>query len=140
MTTAIKTQKQFIEQTNIPAKLVRAVVRQIGGWEEFKECANDVTNHGANGGFSGFVYYNETVPFFKRNKKEIIELVRSMAEELGENSMSLVAGFNCLKTDAETVADAIYNPRTEDPENVRNALAWFALEEVARSYVDLSDE
>lgn len=78
------------------------------------------------------------MPFFKRNKAEIIELARNLADEPGENSMALIAGFNCLKTDAETVADAIYNPRTEDPENVRNALAWFALEEVARSYFDLT--
>lgn len=134
--TSIKTIKQFAKQSHINESLIRAVVRQIGGWESFKESAADVANHGANGGFSGFIYYTDTIAFFKRNKNNIIELMRHMAQEFGEDSMTMVANFNCLKTEPETVADAIYNSRTKDEENVRNALVWFALEEVARSYVD----
>lgn len=36
-------------------------------------------------------------------------------------------------------AEAIHNPRSEDATNVLNALAWFALEEVSRSYSDMSE-
>ena len=45
---------KLIESTNIPASLIRATGRQSGGWESFKEHAEDVTNHGASGGFSGW--------------------------------------------------------------------------------------
>jgi hypothetical protein len=49
------TLQKLIESTNIPESLIRATVRQSGGWAEFKEHAEDVTNHGASGGFlAGF--------------------------------------------------------------------------------------
>ena len=40
-TTAKPSLKGLIESTNIPESLVRAVVRQMGGWESFKESAHD---------------------------------------------------------------------------------------------------
>lgn len=132
----MRTIKGFAEKSNIDASLVRAVIRQIGGWQKFKDRAPDVTNCGANRGFSGFVYYRDTVPFFKRNKTAIMSLAKDMASDLGQDVYEMIAGFNCLKTDSGTVAEAIHNPRTDDPEQVRNALAWFALEEVARAYCD----
>lgn len=127
----------FCAQSHIPAALIRAVVRQAGGWSNFQEMASDVANYGADAGWHGFIYYRETIPFFKRNKAEILQLAKNQADDFGSEMLQMIAGFTCLKTDVETVADAIYNPRTKDDENVRNALAWYALEEVARSFSDL---
>lgn len=135
----MKTIKQFAKESHINAQLIRAVIRQIGGFDSFKQSARDVANHGANGGFSGFIYYTDTNAFFKRNKAAILECAKALANDLGEDVFAMIAGFNCLKTDAVAVSEAIHNPRTNDPENVRNALAWFALEEVARSYSDLAE-
>ncbi len=39
--------KDFVRKSHIEPTLIRAVVRQIGGFEEFKERAPDVVNHGA---------------------------------------------------------------------------------------------
>lgn len=131
------TLSKLIEQTNIPAKLVRATVRQSGGWESFTEHAADITNHGADGGFNGFFYYAETVPFAKRNKRPLLEYAAEMARDLGEpSSMTLIASFHCVDLTPEEVAEAIYNPRSDNKTEVFNALAWFALEEVARAYCD----
>ena len=47
----MKTLKEFTEKSHINESLVRAVVRQSGGWEDFKEKALDVANHGAYAGF-----------------------------------------------------------------------------------------
>lgn len=135
----MKTIKQFIKASHINAQLIRAVIRQIGGFDNFKQYARDVANHGADAGFSGFIYYTDTNAFFKRNKSAILECAKNLASDIGEDVFTMIAGFNCLKTDPVTVSEAIHNPRTNDPENVRNALAWFALEEVARSYSDLLD-
>jgi len=133
------TQKKLIESTCIPAALVRATVRQCGGWDNFTDRACDVANHGAAGGFSGFIYYPETVAFTRRNRAAIAELCESMAEEIGAGgAVALVRGFNCLKGDYTEgeVARTLYG--TGDGEQiVANALAWFALEETARAYVDL---
>lgn len=135
----MKTLKAFVENTHLSATLVRAVVRQIGGWDSFKESAEDIASHGADAGFSGFIYYADTVKFTERHKQELLCMANVMAQELGESSgFTLIAGFNCLRSySADEVFDALVNPRSDARTDVFNALAWFALEEVARSYADL---
>lgn len=138
----MKTLKAFAAASHLPEKLVRAVARQIGGWEEFKGRAEDVARHGADGGFGGFCYYSDTVSFAKRNKAEILKMAQAQADDFGSDSAySMIAGFACLpEYSATDVAVAIHKPRSENARQVYNALAWYALEEVARSYVDLCDE
>lgn len=131
---------KFCESSNLPASLIRATVRQAGGWESFCEMAQDVANHGADGGFHGFIYYSDTVPFAERNKAALLDACREMASDLGEpGAYSLIAGFNCLQSDADTVADAVNDRRHEEHVQVMNALAWFALEEVSRAYCDATE-
>ena len=130
----------FCSKSHIDAALVRAVVKQSGGWSEFDQTARDVCTGGADGGFHGFIYYTDTVKFAKAHKAELIQLAKDMADDMGEKSAyALIAGFNCLKMEPDAVAEAIHNPRSEDATNVYNALSWFALEEVARSYCDMTE-
>lgn len=137
----MKTLKQFVTQSNLDSKLLRAVVRQVGGWENFKEIARDVASHGASGGFSGFIYYMDTVAFTKRNKAAVVASLENLASDIGEGGIiSLLAGSNCLKGESqEAIAGGLYNPRHPDRTTVYNALAWYALEEACRSYCDLVD-
>lgn len=135
----MNTQREFIERTHLPEALVRAVIRQAGGWQSFSEMAQDVANHGADGGFSGFIYYGDTVPFAKRNKAAILEACKQMADDLGESLYGMIAGFNCLKISEGEAAEGIHNARSDDHTQVMNALAWYALEETARSYCDMLD-
>jgi hypothetical protein len=128
---------RFTEKSHISAELIRAVVRQSGGWKDFKEMARDVANHGADGGFSGWIYYTETAKFATRHKAEILEMAKQMADDMGEPLYKMIGGFNCLKISEDQAAEAIHNPRSADRTNVMNALAWFALEEVSRSYSDM---
>ena len=130
------TLKAFINQTSIPAKLARATVRQaFGDWESFKERADDIANYGASGGYGGFIYYSDTVDFAKRNLPEILERAEQQAEEFGESDgYSMIAEFNCLKGEKLTggrVALAISKSNHKSHTAVMNALAWYALEEVA---------
>ncbi len=132
----MKTIAQFTQYSGIEPSLIRAVVRQIGGWQYFKESAQDVASHGADTGWSGFTYYTDTVPFAKRNFNEIMKMANEMAQDFGSDGpISLVAGFNCLKGETqESVADGLYNSRSDTRTTIFNALAWFALEEVAQAY------
>ena len=132
-------QTQFISKSHISEKLIRAVVRQSGGWDSFKEMAEDITNHGVDGGFHGWIYHSDTVPFAQRNKAVIMAMAQELANDLGEEVLSMIAGFNCLKISANEVAEALYNPRSDNKTQVFNALAWFASEEVARSYCDTNE-
>lgn len=130
---------QFISKSHISEKLIRAVVRQSGGWDNFTEMAEDITNHGVGGGFHGWIYYTDTVAFTTRNKAVIMAMAQELANGLGEDVLVMIGGFNCLKESSNTVAEALYNPRSENKTQVFNALAWFAAEEVARSYVDTKE-
>ncbi len=136
----MKTLKTFVEKSHIPASLVRAVVRQVGGWDEdFAVIAHDVCSYGAGGGIGGFIYYADTVAFAKKQKSAILAAAAALAADCGTTTFELIASFNCLQMSADAVAEAIYNPRSDNRQTVFNALAWFALEEVARSYCDLAD-
>jgi hypothetical protein len=123
-------------------KLINAVKRQIGEVDNLE----DVYNHGADAGFPGFTYYSDTVEFYKKNKAAIIELAKEHADGMGINILEMIGGFNCLKyydyntnrwTDAEgqeAIGQTVYGRKVDDV--VANALAWFALEEVAREIYD----
>ena len=131
---------QFIAESGLNPSLIRSTVRQCGGWDSFQESAQDVCNHGVSGGFCGFIYYSETVPFAKRNKKAILEMCKEQAEDYYGKGYSIgqfIAGFSCVDCDAEQVAVALYTGKGENVTEVYNALAWFALEEVSRRYCDI---
>lgn len=132
--------KDFIENSNINSTLIKSVVNNMGGWEYFKENADNVTEHGAAGGFGGFIYYTDTMKFARRNKTAIIQLCESMDEQM-ENVglLSFISSFNCLNDiSQDSIAKAIYTGKGEDVTQVLNALAWFALEEISRAYVDFA--
>lgn len=139
----MKTISHFCEQSNIPAKLIRSVIRQMGGWESFKEAAADVTNHGIDGGYGAFIYYTDTVPFTKRNKGDILSLCKEQAREYGlSGSVSeFLAEFNCLKGyDMAEIEGGLWYANSEHKTTVYNALAWFAAEEVCRAYCDILED
>jgi len=127
--------QKLIESTNIPEKLVRAVVRQMGGWESFTESAPDITRHGIDGGFHGFIYYSDTIPFAKRNRRAILEMATEQADQFCQGLVEMIKGFGCLKgvSESEIVEGLAGNT---DKTQVPNALAWYAGEEVARAYCD----
>lgn len=131
---------QFCKASHIDASLIRSVIRQIGGWGYFTECAENVSSYGAAGGFSGFTYYSDTVSFTKRNKKAIVTFCENFASDLGEKGIiEFIAGFQCMRNYSQSeVASCLYNPRSENKTTVYNALAWLMLEEVSRSYCDIT--
>lgn len=100
---------------------------------------SDIANYGAQSGFGNFIYYTDTAAFFDKNKALIIEHVKDVADELGEDYLDMVANFNCLKKfelHASDIAETIYGNDHEEEMEIKNALAWFALEEVARAVDD----
>ncbi len=134
----MKTIKQVCEESIVPAKLVRAVIKQLGGGKEAIETLGDVYKHGADGGgFCGFTYYTDTVKFYRRNRSDIVAIAKEMSGDLGMDVIDMISHFGCFRgRDVETscIARALYG-NVDDPE-VPNALAWFALEEVARAFYD----
>jgi hypothetical protein len=133
------------EQSNIPATLIRAVVRQMGGWESFTESARDICRHGINGGFNGFIYNADTEPFAKRNRAAIAEMAEAQASDFGTSVTEMVQGFGCFRngtkpTDSEIGLALYAGKEKDDSPPILNALAWYAGEEVAREYCRLTGQ
>jgi hypothetical protein len=110
--------------------LQTAVIRRVG-----LDSLQDVASHGADGGFAGFTYYSDTCAFYAKHQTRIVALVEEMASDMGESPTNLVAGFRCLNGDYSEaeVGRTLYGPKKGHETQIANALAWFALEEVAHS-------
>ena len=128
------------DKTRFPS-LARAVLTQLGFdpyalTDEDRDTLREIAEHSAEAGWHGFTYYTDTLAFFSDNRREIRKLLTETADDLGEDMMTIVAGFGCLKSSdfsADEIAEAIYtDEETENGTTIRNALSWFALEEIAR--------
>ena len=125
-------------------QLQQAVLNQLGiedlTDQEDLSTIEDIVNHGIGCGFNGFIYYADTVKFFDDNRDLILSELSGLADELGEDPIKMVQGFNCLDGDYNGEAfDVIANINCEDDAVVKNALSWFAAEEAARSIIDERD-
>lgn len=100
-------------------RMIRAVKARLSN-----DDLRDVYEHGADSGFSGFIYYTETGRFYNRHKHAIWQLLEQAADELGENVLVMISQFNVSHGDLATF---------------ENALVWFALEHVARMFVDYEE-
>lgn len=119
-------------------ELAQAVIDNFGDDESFVQSAPDVANYGIDGGYSGFIYYSDTVPFAVKNKKAILSYAKEQAESFGSDGVfAMIANFNCFSDLSESdVAEAFYE-EDEDGENhtiLFNGLAWYIGEEVCRAF------
>lgn len=120
------------KDTRFP-NLTEAVLEHVD-----REQLEDVARHGADAGWPGFTYYSGTVAFYRAHKADILAYAKDMAGELGEDMINMIRGFRCLGNGkvpdytVDEIAEAIYGGETENSDVILNAMAWFALEEVAR--------
>ena len=115
------------------SNLRKAVINQLGGIETFKETFRDVTRHGADFGVHGFIYYTETTAFFKQNRRAILAHLDAICFDLGEDRISVLKSWRCLNhLTSDEIARGLYEGgKSDEVTAVQNALAFFALEEVA---------
>lgn len=111
--------------------LKRAVAKQMGGVDVLYECAANINRDGISGGFSGFIYYTDTVAFTTRHRKAILAMLAEDANSCGVSIIELLSGFRCLNGwTADEIAEGLYNYRADSRTQVYNALAWYAAESV----------
>ena len=119
--------------------LNNAVLEQLGidpsdMTEDDKSTLSDIRNHGVDGGFCGFVYYADTIEFYDNNKADILNLASEYAEEFGQSISEMIASFNCVESTMQEVESFLLGLDDENNTHLKNALSWFACEEVAREY------
>jgi len=139
MKTTLKGFREYLNGSALAA-LITPVKNQLSGstFEDFANELQNVSNSpcGAAGGFGGFIYYSETVAFWRRNRKKITRYMEELAESLGEkNALTMVCGFNSFKDeDTNDIARALYGNYSDDFTQIYNTFAWFALEEIAYQF------
>lgn len=135
------TLKGFCEYMGNEA-LVRAVKNQMGlGVADFFRELSEVRY--AAQGVTGFIYYSETVWFWRKNRKLITDMMKDLAESMGEGLVESVMNYVQVKKDGwaeEEVAMALYGNYNDELDQIYNIFAWGALEEVAFRYQDYEYE
>ena len=79
-----------------------------------------IYNHGCSSGICGFIYYNETEKFFDKNRDEIIDSYKDMADNLGESFDEMVSNF---RNGGDYIIDLL-----EGGSRLKNDLVWGYLE------------
>jgi len=96
----------------------------LEGWfdDNLKDQSEDIANHGCVNGFSGVIYYSETVAKYDKYQEEIWNSLYEDADEQGINILELIATFNGAK-------DVGSN------DQFKNLMVWYYIEKLARNQV-----
>lgn len=129
----MKTTKQAKAEHPEYSKLIGAVCRSLD-----KEDFFNVYNHGISGGYGGFIYYSDTVKFWRANRQQIILLLEEEAEQFGMGVLEMIKGFRCVgDVELSEIGHCLYGNFSHNRDTViYNALAWFAAEEVVRWFCE----
>lgn len=79
----------------------------------------DIANHGAQSGFTGLIYYDETSDLYDHYSDEIWQMIEKDREDFGmKTCLELITSFNGAK---DVANDAQF----------KNLLVWYAAERIA---------
>jgi len=132
-----KLAKTIRDSTGSEYALIRAVMKQLGGIdEEIIGTLQDVSDHGAEGGFVGFTYYKDTSDFFDVNREEILSVLEEYSDDVDEPISTMVC--STVDVTAHEAYRTLYGD--EDNHLVANWAAWFALEHVAHEVMNMQEE
>jgi hypothetical protein len=111
--------------------------RSNGGLKSLSSTLEDCAKYEADDSFPGFTYYSDTPSFFRRNRQDIVKNLELMAEELGEDSISMVQHFGVFRYGTPptpaNVGRALWgaDQLNDDLTSLYNVFGWFCLEEIS---------
>ena len=115
-----------LAKTPLEKRIVSILKYKLQDYDNLKSLIKDVLYNGLQSGIiSDLIYYNDTLAFYKRYKKEIDVLLKDIMNESGANSPANIFG---KKWDNEDWS-------VQDTNN-KNLLAWFGFEEKTRELAD----
>lgn len=143
MKNELYTQVQVIAAHPQYKRLINAAIKGLNIDENDIDACRicDVTEHGMQSGFGSFIYYSDTHPFAMKYRSLIVKLLEEQADELGEEVVSMVSGFNQFRNepiDNDTRKDLykyIGGGKLTIENNITNLMCWFAVEEVCKWFI-----
>ena len=141
MKTSTMTLREAAKKNGINESMLRSVCLRVGGWPEYRDrIAREISEHGADAGWSGFTYYRDTNAFAVSFRREIMAMLANDADDLEQSVPEMVASFGCLagSVSQDEVAITLGSGRcnADTKAAIWNALAWYALEDVSRRLVE----
>ena len=144
----IKAMRNYLyKNSGFSHKTVNNVISTLGyslqnSYGELKDLSSKLENcaeNGANVGFVGFIYYNETIPFFKKHRQDIVHHMENAATEMGTDIISMVQSFgvfrNSTKPTVGEIGKALWGSgQSPHLTSLYNVFAWYALEEIAHTW------
>lgn len=131
----MKTIKKVISGHSNYKTLINNVVNNLSN----KEDIHNIYEHGIAADFGKFVYYDDTVKFWRDNRKSITALLEDVAEQMGDDMLQMVCRYFNYDLDLQPteVAKCIYGRFSLEDRNeqIYNVLTWFAAEEVCRWFM-----
>ena len=119
--------KRFIDGNRLYRYVVKDIVSDSDNYngdtlaERISARLEDVSHGCSSGIVSSLIYWSDTEAFYKKFKREIIELAKESADSMGESLGAFLSSLNGWEDD---------DPFCEEGSNM-NTLAWFAYEEIA---------
>lgn len=96
--------------------------------ENLMEDAENIANHGADGGYTELTWTNDCADTFDRFEEEIWSMAVEDAEDFGcKNVLEMISGFGRVD-----MADTI--------KGFKNLMLWYAAEKIAREIMDEMEE
>jgi hypothetical protein len=97
------------------AATIRNVIQALGynvqgGTNSLKGLSCQLENcaeHGADSGFPGFIYYSDTIAFFRKNRKDIVNNIEQTAAEMGEDIIKMVQSFGVFRNSIPPTSDEV---------------------------------
>ena len=132
----MKTKAQVIKEHPELKTLINAVVNKIG-----IRSVRDINRHGIDGGFNGFVYYDETHRFAMKHRKTIIELLYRDAADFNQEIVEMISHFRVFREASMDIDDKkdlyqyLGSGKCEQG-TITNLMAWYAAETVCRMFED----
>ena len=131
----MKKLSEVLKEHNDSKQMINAIIRHLGDTEYIE----DIINNGADSGFSGFIYTEDCVKFWRKYKKDILKLLENISDDFGQPAVTIVKDFEYIRNSNYTeneIAKALYGKYNQEYDYIYNTMAWFALEEVARWFED----
>jgi len=140
--------KYLSKHSGFSSLTVRSVISSLGYnlhgnnkvfFHELSGNFSDCSKHGADSGFSGFIYYSDTNQFYKKHRQDIVSHMENSAAELGTDIISMVQNFGVFrrseKPTASEIGKALWDSRNRSELTILyNVFAWYTLEEISHTW------
>ena len=138
-------QEEFLNNYTSNDELSKIVIEQGGGFEHFESNAIDISNHGAGGGFNGWVDSYQMSEWVENNHDTILTVLKNDCDEFGIESVQELldpSGKKFSDYSENEINAVIFEADKENDASlsVMTSIAYYAVEKVSNEYSMAKDE